>query len=90
MTPGKSSLHSSCERARGIVLESRQGNQASGRIDGGISRSFSSCRRKPWVPSNYDGDLREILMVPMGSQELGGSFRDFTGVRAMEEGLISC
>ena len=34
---GKSSLHSRCEGKRGIALESRQGNQASRRIEGGIS-----------------------------------------------------
>ena len=61
--------------------------------DGGISWFFSSCGRKPWVSSTCDGDLRELLMVPMGSQEyfgVGGASRDSTEVDAMEEGLISC
>ena len=47
MALGKSSLLSSCEANRGIALESRQGNLASRRVEGGISRSFSSCGRKP-------------------------------------------
>jgi len=50
------------------ALESLQGNWASIHTEGGISRSFSSCGRKLWVPSSCDGDLRELLMVPMGSQ----------------------
>ena len=49
--------------------KSQQGNQASRRIEGGITSSFSRCSRKPWVPSTCDSDLRELLMVPMGSQE---------------------
>ena len=58
-----------CKGNRRIALESRHGNQASRRIEGGISMSFSSCGRKPWIPSTCDSDLRELLMVPMGSQE---------------------
>ena len=93
VAPGKSSLHSSCEGEYEIALESRQGNRTSRRVEGWISRSFSSCGRKPWVSSTCDGDLRELLMVPMGSQEyfgVGGASRDSTEVDAMEEGLISC
>ena len=41
----KSSLHSSWEGERGIALESRQGNQASIRMEEGISTYFSSCGR---------------------------------------------
>ena len=51
------------------ALESLQGNWASIHTEGGISRPFSSCGRKLCVPSSCDGDLRELLMVPMGSQE---------------------
>ena len=69
---GKSSLLSSCEWEHGIALESWQGNRASRCIEGGISRSFSSCGKKPWVPSNCDGDLRELLRLPMGNQEYCG------------------
>ena len=69
MAPGKSSLHSSCKMERGTALKSRQDNQVSRCIEGGVSMSFSSCDRKTWVPSTCDGDLRELLMVPMGSQE---------------------
>ena len=92
VAPGKSSLHSSCEGERGIALKSRQGNWASIRVQGGISMSFSSCGRNIWVPSSCDDDLRELLRVPMGSQEyfeLRGASRDSTGFGAMEEGLIS-
>ena len=52
--------------------KSQQGNQASRRIEGGITSSFSRCSRKPWVPSTCDSDLRELLMVPMGSHEYCG------------------
>ena len=61
-----------CKMERGTALKSRQGNQASRSIEGGVSMSFSSCSRKPWVPSTCDGDLREFLRVPMGSQEYFG------------------
>ena len=94
MAQGKSSLHSICEGGHDIALESRQGNQASRRIEGRILRSFSNCGRKPWVPLTSDGDLRELLMVPMVSQEYcgvggGAGSRQSTGVGSMEEGLIS-
>ena len=70
--PREFSLHSSCEGELDIALESWQGNQASRCVEGGISRSFWSCSRKPWLPSTYDSDLRELLRVFMGSQEYGG------------------
>ena len=72
MAPWKSSLHLRCERERDIALKSRQGNRASRRIEVGISWSFSSCSQKPWVPSTCEGDIRELLRVPMGSQEYCG------------------
>ena len=71
--------------------KSQQGNQASRLIEGEISMSFSCCGKKPWVPLTCDGDLRELLCVPMGSQEyvdLGGASRDSTGFGAMKEALI--
>ena len=89
MAPGKFSLHSSCEGEHGIALESWQGNQASRGLEGVISRSFSSCGRKPWVPSTCDGDLREHLRVPMGSQEdcgVGEGNRDCSLGPAAKEG----
>ena len=92
MAPGKSSLHLSCEGEHGIALDSLQSNPTSRRVEGGISRSFSSCGRKPWDSSNYDGDLREFLIVPIASQEycgLGTGLSDSTGFDAMEECLIS-
>ena len=92
MAPGKFSLHSSCEGEHGIAVESRQGNWASRCVQGGISRSFWSCSRKPWLPSTCDSELREVLRVFLGSQEyfgVGGASWDSTGVGAKEEGLIS-
>ena len=76
----------------GIALESRYGNRASRHVEGGISRSFLSCGRKPWVPSNCNGDLRELSScLPEGRKtvNLGMASRDSTGVGAMEEGPIS-
>ena len=92
VVPGKSSLHSTFEGERGIALNSLQGNPASRHAEGAFSSSFSSCGRKPWVSSTCDGDLRELLVVPIGSQESSGLGRDLwnsTGFGAMEEGLIS-
>ena len=51
-----------------ITLESLQGNLASSRIEGGMSCFFSSCGRKPGYLLNCDGDLREPLVLPKGSQ----------------------
>ena len=76
VAPGKSGHHLSCERECSIALESQQGHRVSRRIEGGSSRSFSSCGRKIWVPSTCDGDLRELLRVPMGSQEYCGVGRE--------------
>ena len=78
--PRKSSLHSGFKGDRDIALESRQGNQASRRIEGGISRSFSSCGRKPWLSSTCEGDLRELLIVLIGSQEYCGLGRGLSGL----------
>ena len=80
VAPGKSSLRLICEGDHCIALESWQGNQASRRLEGVISRSFSSCGRKPWVPSTCDGDLRELLMVPIVSQEYFGFGRGLSGL----------
>ena len=91
MAPRMFSLHSSCKGEHSISLESRQGNPASRCTEGGISRSFSSCSRKPWLPSICEGDLRELLTVPTGSQEywrLGRSLSDSTGFGAMDACLI--
>ena len=79
VAPGKSSLPSSCEGKHRILLESRQGNRASICIEGGILRSFPICGRKLWDPSSCDGDLRELLMVPMGSQESFHVMRGLSG-----------
>jgi len=45
--------------------------------EGGISRSLSSCGRKLWGPWSCNGELRELLMVPMGGQK---SFRVVRGL----------
>ena len=50
VVPGKSSLHLSFEGECGIALESWKWNRALRCIEEGISRSFSSCGRKPSVP----------------------------------------
>ena len=92
MAPEKFSLHLSCKGECSIALESRQGNWASRHIEGGISRSFSSCGSKPCVPWTCDGDLRELLRVPIGSQKYSGvgrGSRNSTGFGAMEKRLIS-
>ena len=77
MAPGKFTLHSSCEEEHGIALELWRGNRASRWVEGGISRSFWSCSRKPWLHSTCDNDLRDLfrnivelegpLETPLGS-----------------------
>ena len=47
---GKYSIHLSCKGESRSALESRQGNQASIRMEGEISRCFSSCGRKCGFP----------------------------------------
>ena len=80
MAPEMSSLISSCKGEPGIALQSRQGNRTSGRIEGEILRTFSSCGRKPWVHSPSDGDLREHFRVPMRSQGYCGVGRSISGL----------
>ena len=75
VAPGKSSHHSSCEGELGIALDMVQGNLASRHVERGISWSLSSWGRKPWVSSACEGDLRELLIVPIGSQEYCGHGR---------------
>ena len=65
---GKSGLHPRDERECVIALESWEGTRASRHIEEGLSRSFSGCGRKPWVPSTSAGDLRELLRVLLRSQ----------------------
>ena len=77
---GKSSLHSSCKGERSITLKPWQGNRALRRVQRGISRSFSSCSRKPWVPETYDGELSELLRVSMGSQDYCGVGRSISAL----------
>ena len=52
--------------------------RASRHVEVGLSRSFSHCGRKPWVPSTCASDLRELLRVPLRSRDtvdLGGASR---------------
>ena len=81
MSIGRSSVHSSSEGECGNALKSRQWNWASRLVEGGISRSFSSCGSKPCVQSTSDGDLSELLRVPMGSQEYCGVGRGLSGLQ---------
>ena len=68
LAPGTSSLHSSCESERGIALELRRGTGPQDALKS-ILEVFLQWGGGPWVSSTCDGDLRELLRVPMGSQE---------------------
>ena len=88
---GKSSLYSGYELESGTALESRQGNQASRRFEGGISRSFGIGPGNPGFlrlmmvnSASFSGCLWEVRTTV----ELGEASRHFTGFGAMEEGLI--
>ena len=56
------------------------GDRASRHVEGGISRFFSCSGRNTWVPSTWDGDLWDLLMVPVGSQECCGIGRGLSGL----------
>ena len=80
--PGKSSLHSSCEREHGIALETQQGNRTSRCIEGEISSAFFSCGRKPWIPSCVtvtSASFSWCLWEVRNTVELGGASLDSTG-----------
>ena len=67
-------------------------NRASRRFEESISRSFSTCGRKSWVPSTCAGDYRELLRVPLRRQGYCGVGRGLSGLQwfgAMEEGEYS-
>ena len=92
VAPGKSSLHSTCEGERGIVLESWQGNRASRCGEGGISRSISRWEGNPGFPGLVtvtSGSFSWCLWEVRYTVEFGGASWDSTGFGAMEEGLIS-
>ena len=80
MSPGKSGLHVCGEGVCVIAIESWKQNRASRRVEEGLSRSFSGCGRKPWVPSTCAGDLMELLRVPLRSQEYCGVGRGLSGL----------
>ena len=46
----------------------------------GLSRFFSGYGRKPWVPSTYARDLRELLRVPLRSQGYCGAGTRLSGL----------
>ena len=50
-----------CGRCTGVAVPLRVREE-------GLSRFFSGYGRKPWVPSTYARDLRELLRVPLRSQ----------------------
>ena len=80
VAPGNSCLHSSCQGEPGIALESWWGNQASRHVEEGLSRSYTGCSRIPWFPSTFVGDFRELLRVPLRSQEYCGVGRGLSGL----------
>ena len=41
---------------------------------------FLSCGSKPWVPLTWADDLKELLRVPMRSQEYCGDGRGLSGL----------
>ena len=59
MAPGKSGLHVRGEGVRVISIEPWKQIRASRHVEVGLSRSFSHCGRKPWVPSTCAGDLMD-------------------------------
>ena len=80
MAPGKSGLHVRGEGVRVISIEPWKQIRASRHVEVGLSRSFSHCGRKPWVPSTCAGDLMELLRVPLRSQEYCGVGRGLSGL----------
>ena len=78
--PGKSGLHVHGEGKRVIALESWEVNRASRQVEEGLSRAFSSCGRKPRVPSTCACDRRELLRVPLKSQAYCGVGRGLSGL----------
>ena len=78
--PGKSGLHVHGEGKRVIALESWEVNRASRHVEEGLSRAFSSCGRKPRVPSTCACDCRELLRVPLRSQAYCGVGRGLSGL----------
>ena len=80
VVPGKSGLHACGEGELIIALESWEGNRASRHVEEGLSRSLLSCGRKPRVPSTCACDLRELLRLPLRSQEYCGVGRGLLGL----------
>ena len=80
VAPGKSDLP--CEWRGGARHCSRVTVGASGlkRVEEGLSRSFSGCGRKPWVPLTCASELRELLRVPLRGQGYCGVGRGLSGL----------
>ena len=78
---GAREVRSPCawQGVRVISIESWKQNRASRHVEVGLSRSFSHCGRKPWVPSTCAGDLMELLQVPLRSQGYCGVWRGLLG-----------
>ena len=79
---GAREVRSPCawQGVRVISIESWKQNRASRHVEVGLSRSFSHCGRKPWVPSTCAGDLMELLRVPLRSQGYCGVGRGLSGL----------
>ena len=65
---GKSSLHSNCNGVRGIALSSCEENWASIQLKGNL-KVFLKLWQEVWVPSIFNRDFRETLMLSLGSLE---------------------
>ena len=63
----------------GLYMPFQTGSQVWTCVEEWNSAFLSSCGRKPCVPSTCDGDFRELLRVPMGSQEYCGVGRGLSG-----------
>ena len=79
---GAREVRSPCVWRGGARLCSRGmlGELASRCIEEGLSRSFSGCTRKPWVPSTCSADLRELLRVPLRNQGYCGVGSGLSGL----------
>ena len=67
------------KREGGISLEMPQRKRASSRIEGWISCFFSSSGRNLGFLSSYEGDLRDLLVLPQQSPVSMRVARDLSG-----------
>ena len=76
----------------GLLLNHCRGNWPQDELKGEFRGLSRVAAWKPWVSVTCDGDLSELLIVPIGSQEYCGRVRrlsDSTGFGAMKEHLTS-